>query len=124
VTPLGDGRYLVDDGMRRRVAYAVRGRDTWVFLDGRVYTLGPVDRSSRARRSRDEAGALDAPMPATVLAVHVTPGQQVRRDDTLVLLEAMKMELPIRAPRDGVITAVSCQVGQLVAPGTRLVEME
>ena len=67
---------------------------------------------------------LAAPMPATVTAVNVTPGQQVETGDVLVVLEAMKMELPIRAPRDGRVKAVACKPGELVQPGVPLVELE
>jgi geranyl-CoA carboxylase alpha subunit len=53
----------------------------------------------------------------------VQSGAAVRQGDTLVVLEAMKMELPIRAPRDGVISAVRCREGELVQPGVPVVEM-
>ena len=45
-------------------------------------------------------------------------------DDVLIALEAMKMELPIRAPRDGVVKAVHCQPGELVQPGQVLLDLE
>ena len=41
-----------------------------------------------------------------------------------MVLEAMKMELPIRAPRDGVVKSVGCRVGDLVQPGATLLELE
>jgi biotin carboxyl carrier protein len=63
-------------------------------------------------------------MPATVLAIHVTAGQRVSRGDLLMVLEAMKMELPIRAPREGVIKAIRCRVGELAQPDMTLIEME
>jgi 3-methylcrotonyl-CoA carboxylase alpha subunit len=63
-------------------------------------------------------------MPATVIRVLVAPGATVARGDTLVMLEAMKMELPIRAPRDGVVRAVHCQSGELVQPGVNLLDLE
>ena len=50
-------------------------------------------------------------MPATVLAINVAPGQRVERNDVVMVLEAMKMELPVRSPRDGVVKVVGCQVG-------------
>jgi 3-methylcrotonyl-CoA carboxylase alpha subunit len=62
-------------------------------------------------------------MPGTVLAIAVTTGQQVRTGDVLLTLEAMKMELPIRAPRDGVVTAINCTEGELVQPGILLVDV-
>jgi acetyl-CoA/propionyl-CoA carboxylase biotin carboxyl carrier protein len=63
-------------------------------------------------------------MPATVAAIKVKPGQQVVKGDLLVMLEAMKMELPIKAPRDGRVTAVACRPGELVQPGVPLLEIE
>jgi 3-methylcrotonyl-CoA carboxylase alpha subunit len=72
----------------------------------------------------DDQVALSAPMPATVLAIAVTPGQEVAAGDLLVMLEAMKMELPIRAPRGGRIKALACREGELVQPGVPLIEIE
>jgi biotin carboxyl carrier protein len=63
-------------------------------------------------------------MPATVIGVEVAPGDAVREGTTLVLLEAMKMELPIRAPSDGIVRAVHCRPGSLVTPDDPLVEIE
>jgi 3-methylcrotonyl-CoA carboxylase alpha subunit len=63
-------------------------------------------------------------MPATVVAVLVEPGARVQKGDTLLMLEAMKMELPIRAARDGVVRAIRCKPGELVQPGVDLVELE
>jgi biotin carboxyl carrier protein len=59
-----------------------------------------------------------------VLKLLVTPGTAVRRGDTVMVLEAMKMELPIRAARDGIVTSVACREGELVQPGVTLVEIE
>jgi len=124
VVSLGNGRYQVAAGTGQRVAFAVTAADTWVFLDGRVYVV-PTGAASLARTSRaDERGALTAPMPATVLAIHVTPGQRVQRNDVLIVLEAMKMELPIRAPRDGRVRTVGCQPGELVQHGVTLLELD
>jgi biotin carboxyl carrier protein len=63
-------------------------------------------------------------MPATVLAIHAAQGERVERNQILLVLEAMKMELPIRSPRDGVVKSVGCQVGELVQPGDTLLELD
>lgn len=124
VIPLGNGRYLVEQDGRTTLAYAVVSpRGTWVFLDGRTYLVAS-EASSRARTSAtDEADALAAPMPATVVRIEVSEGQRVARDSLLVMLEAMKMELPIRAPRDGQVAAIRCRVGEIVQPGVPLLEL-
>lgn len=126
VVALGDGRYMVARGANRRLAFAVtEGDDTWVFLDGRVYVVPAHGRVSPTRAARDhDQASLSAPMPATVSIVNVVPGQEVEAGDTLLILEAMKMELPITAPRRGRVSSVVCKVGELVAPGAPLVEME
>ena len=79
--------------------------------------------SGTAPVSDDHAG-LTAPMPARVLSVTVEVGQRVAKGDVLVTLEAMKMELPVRAPRDGTVKGISCQTGRMVNAGDRLVELE
>jgi biotin carboxyl carrier protein len=121
--PLGDGRFIVDDGSRRRVAFAVGGREAWVFLDGRSYVVSSSTATGVRASAADDASALAAPMPATVVRIEVAPGQTVTRDSVLIMLEAMKMELPIKAPRDGRVAAVHCRAGEIVQPGVQLVEM-
>ena len=71
------------------------------------------------------AGAekVTAPMPGTVLAVKVAVGQAVKKGETVVLLEAMKMENEIPAPRDGVIASISVNKGSSVRAGDLLVSM-
>jgi 3-methylcrotonyl-CoA carboxylase alpha subunit len=64
-----------------------------------------------------------APMPATVIKIDVKPGDAVKKGDVLVVLEAMKMELPLRAPADGTVAAVRCAAGDLVPAEAVLVEL-
>ncbi len=63
-------------------------------------------------------------MPATVLKILARPGDHVNRGDTLLVLEAMKMEMPVRAPRDAVVERIDCAEGDLVQPGAPLIELE
>ena len=70
------------------------------------------------------AGAVTAPMPATVLKINVKPGVAVKKGDVLILLEAMKMELPIRATDAGVVAAVRCREGELVDADAILLEFQ
>jgi biotin carboxyl carrier protein len=126
IVPLGNGAYRVVEGTQSRVAYAAGPADArWVFIDGRVYVIdaGAESGARRRRRSADH-GALVAPMPATVIAIAVEPGQRVSKGDVLIVLEAMKMELPIKAPRDASVKAIACRAGELVQPGVPLLELE
>lgn len=104
-------------------AFAVANGDRrLVFLDGEVFEF-EVQAQGR-RRGAAHHSSLTAPMPATVVRINVSAGDAVKKGETLIVLEAMKMELPIRAPADGIVTSVACQEGQLVQPGVALVEME
>ena len=71
------------------------------------------------------AGAekVTAPMPGTVLAVKVAVGQAVKKGETAVLLEAMKMENESPAPRDGVIASISVNKGSSVQAGDLLLSL-
>ena len=135
VEPLGSGRFAIglehngDATARARtvdVAYAIRDQQrAWVFLNGRTYVVD-ADRqhTTEAPRVTDDQVALSAPMPATVIAVQVVSGQQVAAGDRLVLLEAMKMEVPIVAPRSARVKSIACREGELVQPGVPLLELE
>jgi biotin carboxyl carrier protein len=109
----------------QRANVALTGNTAWVFVDGDVFEIDLEDaQHDRARRrDRSSEGALAAPMPATVSKVLVAVGQEVAAGDTLLLLEAMKMEMPIKAPHAGRIAAIQCQVGELVQPGVPLIEV-
>jgi biotin carboxyl carrier protein len=63
-------------------------------------------------------------MPGTVIRVEVAPGDTVEARRPLVVLEAMKMEIPVHSPFEGTVTAVHVAVGDRVAGGTPLVELE
>jgi biotin carboxyl carrier protein len=125
VEPVSDVEWrVVVDGRAHRLFLAGPAEAPWVWHDGVVYRPEVSDRARPARaRARETAGSLSAPMPATVRAIHVAPGDAVRRGDTLMVLEAMKMELPLKAPADGTVAAVACRVGDLVQPGVALVEL-
>ncbi len=101
-----------------------RGERRLVFVDGEVFDL-EVGAPARPRRpaAHHQGEALAAPMPSRVREVLVAAGQQVAAGDVLVTLEAMKMELAVRAPRDGRVVSVACRPGELVQQGVPLLEL-
>jgi 3-methylcrotonyl-CoA carboxylase alpha subunit len=120
-----DGTYLVSDGARRwRVIVAGPAEDRWVFVNGRVARV-EVMRPGRTRNpGRARAHDMAAPMPATVVKILVQAGDRVEKGAPVVMLEAMKMELAVRAAQSGTVRSVNCKPGELVQPGVQLVEIE
>jgi biotin carboxyl carrier protein len=114
------GELIVRDGERIEQMFAVTAGDvTWIFHDGAVFRL---EDDARQRRGQPTHGSLSSPMPATVISVNVSPGDEVVAGQTLIVLEAMKMELPIRAPGGGQVAAVHCKPGDLVQPDISLID--
>jgi acetyl/propionyl-CoA carboxylase alpha subunit len=82
------------------------------------------DEVSRAHGPAHAESTVTAPMPGTVIRVEVEPGDAVQPRRPLVVLEAMKMEIPVHSPFAGKVTAVHVAPGDRVAGGTVLVELE
>ncbi|OEI68672.1 acetyl/propionyl/methylcrotonyl-CoA carboxylase subunit alpha [Curtobacterium sp. ER1/6] len=83
----------------------------------------PKRRSSGVKGGLVSSGSVTSPMQATVVKTAVAEGDTVVKGDLLVVLEAMKMEQPVQAPRDGVVTGLNAPVGQTVSSGHVLLEL-
>jgi acetyl/propionyl-CoA carboxylase alpha subunit len=112
-------------GTEQRVLWARQGRKIWLHFDGRSYY---VEKQAGSVVASGLAGSgertLRAPMPGQVRQVLVQEGQGVKAGETLVLLEAMKMEIRIQAPGDGKVARVAVKQGQSVEKDQVLVELE
>lgn len=107
------------DGVRRMVEVHRVGATAYVDSTLGSSALTEVDRFPLPGPATG-AGSLRAPMPGSVVRVHASPGQSVDAGETLIVLEAMKMEHALRAPCDGVVTEVAVDVGQQVETGAVL----
>jgi acetyl-CoA carboxylase biotin carboxyl carrier protein len=67
---------------------------------------------------------IESPLPGKIVEILVEVGQEVAEDDEIIILEAMKMENPIYAPKNGVIKEIKVELGQKVAEGDILAIME
>ena len=94
----------------------------WVLHDGWQFEIGPDEQA--AAEALPSAGSLEAPMPGAVLRVEVEPGQTVEPGRTLVVLEAMKMELAVASPGSGTVAAVHVRPGELVSRGQPLIAID
>lgn len=70
------------------------------------------------------AGALKAPMPSLVVDVKVKIGDRVEKGQAVVVLESMKTETVLRSDISGIVKAVECKKGEMVAEGKELVDIE
>jgi 3-methylcrotonyl-CoA carboxylase alpha subunit len=118
----GEIRAVDFAGRRVRVRAAAAGGRVLVWCDGETYEFAAASpRSSRRRASSEETG-LRAPMPGKILRTFVRRGDEVVRGTTLLILEAMKMEHEIKAPRDGRVAELPFAEGDQVEAGAKLVE--
>ena len=115
-------RLLVEIDGSAHIAHVDKvGDDWWIHLDGRIHVVTGHEPGSSSDSSGE--GGLNAPMPGTILEVHVKEGQRVREGQTLLVMEAMKMEHRIQAPKSGEVVKLNFSEGDRVDMGATLVEL-
>ena len=144
VTPLAEG-YQVQFGDRTAAVRFARGADgqltfildgrkveahistdgvrRWVSFGGRTLVFEKTAGQRRGGASGYSSGRLIAPMPGQVQAVNVAVGEAVTKGQTLLVLEAMKMEIRIQAPSDGVVERLAVEQGETVEREQVLIEI-
>ncbi|HJW04026.1 MAG TPA: biotin/lipoyl-containing protein, partial [Azospira sp.] len=120
---LSHGRLAVELDDRRLVTSVIAvGEKRHVFLHGATYVIERHDPLHLVEAGGAQGGGLTAPMPGKVIALLVQPGQAVDKGAPLLILEAMKMEHTITAPKNGILQAFRYGVGEQVADGAELVD--
>jgi len=117
----GDALRLRLDGVERRLTLLRRDGALLLAHAGRGHRVVRVDPLAPPRGEAAGNDGVIAPIPARVVRVLAAPGETVARGAPLLVLEAMKTELTLRAPADGTIEAIRVSVGDMVEEGTRLV---
>jgi biotin carboxyl carrier protein len=112
---------LIVDG-RSHESYVYQGEDNWqVLLRGRLYPA--IVEDEREKRLRAAAGGgvietgefhLRAPMPGLVVAIPVEEGQEIKKGQVILILESMKMQNELKAPRDGTMGRIRVKTGESV----------
>lgn len=109
---------LKEDRENNTVRLRIGARTCTVLLEDErsrlMHTLG-LDKATK------KAGDLKAPMPGLVLNILVKPGDTVKKNDPVLVLEAMKMENVIKAPSDAIVKAVAAEKGKPVEKGQLLI---
>lgn len=123
---LGACEYRVElDGVAHRAWIVVRGDTIHVHLGGRSWTLETIDElAETSARGGGASDTAEAPMPGTVVRVQVEAGDAVKRGQTLVVIESMKMETAVVAWRDGIVAAVHRPLGATFDRKAPLVSLE
>lgn len=92
-----------------------------VFVKGQAYL---IQNGMGVAGALEGGDAITAPMPGRIIAVNTATGDSVKAGDPLIIMEAMKMEMTLEAPRDGVVGAVNVVADALVSDGDILLAME
>jgi 3-methylcrotonyl-CoA carboxylase alpha subunit len=116
----GDGLRFALDGQARQATVLRDGAAVTVLLDGATHELHRVDTGAASGDQQEGGGRVLAPMPGRILQLLVAEGQAVQRGAVLLVMEAMKVQMRIAAPADGVVVALRCAIGDLVEDGAEL----
>ncbi len=117
-------------GQSHRFLFSWVGDELHLWLDGYLFVYekvdtGRVDARRPGRREQSASGNdILAPMPGTVAEILVQVGDQVEREQTVMIMESMKMQLLITAHRAGVVLRLAVKTGSQVDKGMRLLEMQ
>lgn len=112
------------DGLRQRHAYRIAGDELWLFTHPGNLRLEDRTHALISSQSSVSSGTLKAPMDGAIVDVLVSEGSPVSKGQLLVVLEAMKMEHPLKAGIDGVLKRVQVKVGDQVKNRQVLLQVE
>jgi glutaconyl-CoA/methylmalonyl-CoA decarboxylase subunit gamma len=120
-----DGKLdLLVDGKHITTYVTSDNAKCWVTVSGQTLVLTKSSGAKQRATGHDHASELVAPMPGQVRAVTVVEGESVTKGQTVMVLEAMKMEIRIQAPRDGTVMKLLVKQGQTVEREQILIEIE
>lgn len=114
---------ILDNGERFKAAVGIPNRDgdSMVISHGRE-TVGSA-AGKKVKKAGAHAGGLTSPMPGKIFKIVKEIGSAVKKGETILILEAMKMEHSIRSDKDGTVAKINYQVGELVQGGVTLAEV-
>lgn len=120
-----DGQEMIlDNGNRFKVAVGTPNKEgeSMVIANGKEAIVSVA--SKKMKKAGAHAGGLKSPMPGKIFKVLKNAGEEVKKGEAILILEAMKMEHSIRSDKDGKVKKVFFKVGELVQGGVILAEVE
>ena len=120
----GDGLLcIIDNGVRQRCQYHRQGDHLYLQAFGQALAVRDVTHQPASGAAASGSGRIKTTMDGAIIDVLVQAGQAVKQGDTLVILEAMKMEHPVKADRDGTVGEILATKGDQVKRSQLLVEI-
>lgn len=121
-----DGRFKVKvtlNGENTSADVVLHAEGAYIFDQGKVTHIVLPDDLHHAGDESDHGGSLVAPMPGKIISLAVAVGDQVKAGQTLLVMEAMKMEHTITSPKDGKVEEIFYAVGDQVTEGAELIQL-
>lgn len=114
---------VLDDGRRFKAAVGTFNKDgdAMVIADGREAVVSASNK--KLKKGAAQVGGLASPMPGKIFKIVKEVGSEVKKGETILILEAMKMEHSIRSDKDGKVKKINFKVGELVQGGVVLAEV-
>lgn len=110
------------DGKRHIVEAQIMGTTLWVHHQGETFTIELSEKSRRGKKSaKASSGSITSPMPGKVTKLFVSLGQKVKVGDSILVMEAMKMEYTLKSEVAGTVGEINCKTGEQVPLGQLLV---
>ena len=118
------GQLKIKIGKRVLKAVITEGnKEKYVFVDGDVYKIKHVELTAKKKTRKKEEGNLNSPISGKVVNIKVKEGDDVKKGDVLMVIEAMKMEYLIRAPSNGKVKKVNFKENDQIEIGEETVEI-
>ena len=108
-------------GRRTRVAVHRDKRGTWIAHRGQTALISPEGAKHQTKKAQD---IVEAPMTGKIISIETSSGAKVEKGTVLIVMEAMKMEYRLKAPKSAQIKTIHCQSGELVDLGKTLVSFK
>jgi acetyl/propionyl-CoA carboxylase alpha subunit len=111
-------------GAKTMLPAVVLGEEIVVFAQGQAFAFDEISADTASHGGGESDGAVLSPMPGHILSVVVAKGDKVKKGAPLLMMEAMKMEMTLAAPCDGVVAELHAAPGVRVAEGVLLLRLE
>ncbi len=117
---------LNKDGERIQIWAQRLGNELWLHFKGKTFVKDLSSSAKRRARGGASAGADDiiAPMPGKILSIKVREGDQLKKGDLIIVMEAMKMEYSLKAPQDCKVNKLLCSANDQVSLKQKLVDLD